>query len=300
MIDYSLKIIKQIYLFCLCLLFLSVVPTFRSAAQIKQASSDYLIVEKSDELLVYNKYQQRITQSEQKLFIPFIPLKIIEHNATLGDNFTLCSRIEVNGITYYLIKNDVNSYAGTTNAGLLNLIRKAEDLNDTIRVLSGKKIELMSPDLNHSIFLGNQVKLIRYFQNGNHVYVITLNKLAKYGWVNVDDEYEIWHETKQNDKPLFQSKEQIVKQITSKLEEVNKLLSDLFLIFNKETIKTKTPPQWRKIKSGSSVLFLFEPKYYQQYYQESNTQLKSDIQSILSSSKYTAKILPGSIEIKEK
>jgi hypothetical protein len=86
----------------------SVLLTTPAAAQhsISRAAAEYLIVEHTDQLLIYNKYQQRVTRQEKEAFVPFLPLRILEANGVLNDNYTPYIKVELDGGIFFLIKND--------------------------------------------------------------------------------------------------------------------------------------------------------------------------------------------------
>ena len=273
-----------------------------AAAQHSKGAAEYLIVEYSDQLIVYNQYQQRITQQEKEAFIPFAPLKILESNSVLSDNYTPCIKVELDGSVFYLIKNDRTSLVGVDKLGLNQIYRNVVSLQDTVQLMTKSSAVLISPDKTQRSALRNGQELIRYFQDGDMTYIRSLVAPFQFGWVRFSGiVHAIPLQRKELDNNITSSiTDKTLERIKVKLREVNSLLTNIFMYFNKQAIQKKTIPQWHFIESEKSVEYVLEPQLYGLCFPETDRYLTRDLDNILLGTGYTLSYKPGKIEIQQK
>jgi hypothetical protein len=284
------------------LFLLSVLTYLPLEAQRTLHRADYLIVENVDQLLIYNKYQQRISKQEKEQFVPFVPMRILESQLLLNDNYTPCIKIEISGNTFYLIKNDKTTLIGEGKLGFNRFYRNVIVLKDTIKLSTNNDVELTSPDNKNKIILSKGEDIIRFFQNDKQIYVNSLHYPIKYGWIGIANNY--MQVAEQENKPGINSQygppEVILRQIEMKITEVNSLLVNLVKYFNKQTNKKNAIPQWRLISSKNNLTYVLEPFNCIRYYKESSQYLKRDFDNILLGTNYMTSYTPGRIEIYRK
>ena len=284
------------------LLTASVLFTLPAASQHSKAAADYLIVEYSDQLLIYNKYQQRITQQEKKAFVPFVPLRILESRGVLNDNYTPCMKVELDGSIFYLIKNDRTTLIGAGKLGLNQIYGNVTLLQDTIQLMTKRNAVLISPDNTQRVALRKTEKLIRYFQNGDLTYIRPLVAPLRFGWVRLDGTVRALPpqgKERDHDKNIGVP-DKTLGRIEMKFREVNTLLANIFMYFNKQSNPKKSIPQWHSIESERSVAYVLEPALYGSYFPESDRYLIRDLDNILVGTVYSMSYTPGKIEIQQK
>jgi hypothetical protein len=268
-----------------------------------QGSTDYLLVEHVERLIVYNRYQQHITPEEQKLITPFVPIKILDAEAKLNDDFTPCMKAEIQGHVFYLLKNEAFDVPGNIKLGIMRIFKHVTVLNDTVRLTSSKKIAFSSPDQNirHPLQAGKV--LLRYFRDGKKTFIKLIGQRPEYGWVNFSDknrkEYIVLDQKKSQNSD-FSLSAAIQKRIQSKLIEANKALNNLFIYFNSETNTRKTAPQWRFVAFERQYVCILEPEEYAEQYAASSQYLAGEIESVLLGTNCGTVGSPGKIEIHSK
>jgi hypothetical protein len=273
-----------------------------AASQRSNAAAEYLIIEHNDQLLIYNKYQQRITQQEKKAFVPFVPLRVLESHSVLNDNYTPCMKVELDGSIFYLVKNDRTTLIGAGKLGLNKIHGNVTPLQDTVQIMTERNAVLISPDNVQRAALRKGEKLIRYFQDGDLTYVRPLIAPLRFGWARLDGmiraippqgkERDNYTNTVIPDKTLG--------RIKMKFKEVNTLLANIFMYFNKQSYQKKAVPQWHSVESKRSVSYVLEPELYGSYFPESDRYLTRDLDNILLGTIYTISYTPGKIEIHQK
>jgi len=265
-----------------------------------QASTNYLLVEHPERLVVYNRYQQHITPEEQKLFMPFIPMKILDASAMLNDGFTSCMKIEFQARIFYLLKDDILEGAGKRALGFVRIVKNAVEVNDTVRLVS-TKLMMFSPDKKKHHLLQSGKILVRYFCQRKQIFVKLTGQRTEYGWINVSEkkngkEYIALRPDQNHEEDALLS-EGMQKRIQSKFIEANKALKDLFAYFNHEAKAQKIVPQWRAISLECPYMYALEPEDYAGQFAESTNYLASDIDNILLGTNFTVVSHPGKIEI---
>jgi hypothetical protein len=285
-------------------LFLTASVLFISPAEARQskAAADYLIVEHTDQLLIYSKYQQRIHQQEKEAFVPFVPLRVLDSGGVLNDNYTPCMKVELDESIFYLIKNDADSFMGAENIGFNHLYKNAVSLQDTVQVSSNNGTVLISPDKTQRFALQKDEKLIRYFQDGDLTYIRLLFKASRYGWARLGRSVHVIH-AQEKDREITANtalQDKTRGRIETKFKEVNTLLANIFMYFNKQSDENKPVPQWRPVESERSVAYILEPQSYGSSFPETDRYITRELDNILIGTVYTMSYIPGKIEIQQK
>lgn len=281
------------------LLTASVLFTLHAEAQHTKAAAEYLIVEHVDQLLIYNKYQQRITKREREAFVPFIPLRILESHDILNDSYTPCMKVELDRAIYYLIKNNRTTLMGAGKLGLNQIYSNVTLLQDTVQLMKKNNAVLISPDYTQRISLRKGEKLVRYFQYGDLTYSRPLTTPVRFGWARLGGMVQTIppQGNELNDHSTTGVPDKTLERIEMKFMEINTVLTNIFKYFNKQSFQKKSIPQWHTIESERSVIYMLEPQQYNSCFPESDQYLTRDLDNILVGSSYTMSYMPGKIEI---
>jgi hypothetical protein len=280
----------------------SVLFTLHVQAQHSKTAAEYLIIEHVDQLLVYNKYQQRITKQEKGAFVPFVPMRILESNGVLSDSYTQCMKVELNRNIYYLIKNNGTTLMGAEKLGLNQIYRNVVLLQDTVQLIIKSNAVLISPDYTQRIALRKGEKLVRYFQDDDLTYIRPLAAPIRFGWARLGG---MVYTTPLQGKELDEHtrtgiQDKTLERIEMKFSEVNTLLINIFMYFNKQSFQKKGVPQWHSFESERSITYVLEPQSYRSSFPESDRYLSRDVDNILIGSSYIMTYVPGKIEIRQK
>jgi hypothetical protein len=273
-----------------------------SASQPSKAAAEYLIVEHCDQLLIYNKYQQRMNRQEKEAFIPFVPLRILDSRGVLNDNYTPCMKVELDGSIFYLIKNDRTTLMGEGKIGLNQIYRNVILVQDTVQLMTKRSAVLISPDYTQRIALRKSEKLVRYFQKGDLTYIRSLGAPMRFGWARLDGMVRaLPPQSKEEDamkNPGVPDK--TLERVHMKFNEVNTVLAHVFMYFNNQSSLKKSIPQWHSAESEGGIAYVLEPHVFGSHFPESDRYLLRDLDNILFGTVYSLIYSPGKIEIQRK
>ena len=142
-----------------------------------------LLASHPDRLSLCNRYQQRLTSTEAGALLPYELMVVVKEDDTLGDGVTRCLVIRLRGETYYCLRGK----DGSLPPGVA-LIREADLLADTLRVLPRRSIVLESPDGTSRRSLPGGVLLVRLFGAGGRYFVREASPASPAsGWVRQGD-----------------------------------------------------------------------------------------------------------------
>ncbi|GEM_PF-1399061 len=266
------------------------------------AAPEYLIIQNVDQLLVYNKYQQKTSPRERRVFVPFVPIRILDAEGTLNDNYTPCMRVEVQGVPFYLIKNDKSTLMGASKFGFHEVYNNVTLLQDTLQLVENPGAILISPDRTHQAPVTRGKSIARYFHDGGLTYVRVLGGWPNYGWIRFSEQAKatVRHEEKRSVVSDQAISPAVLQRIDRKFFEANSALSKLFQYFNKQRRQKKAIPQWHFVSSDRTLAYKLEPESYALSFSESDQYLTRDLENILLGTPYAVFYTPGRINIRRK
>lgn len=273
--------------------------TFLIVTQQSRAGADFYIVEHTDRLLVYNKYQQEATAKDRQILVPFVPMKILKANDMLGDGFTHCMQIEIGGQIFYLLKDNAAGLSRSGPLGFDKIFSNATILLDTVRILTRHSIQFSS--INSSARqLSVDERVLRVFRHQNLTYCRVLSNPPQYGWIDFSGRKDgkNWIVLR-NIAPADSSISSVVVQkVRTQVGEVNRVLAHLFEFFNKQTHQQKQPPQWNIESSQKAILCTLQGS--SESFEQSTFYLVNDLENIVLGSAFEVAHTPGRIEIRQK
>lgn len=210
------------------------------------SASVFLVAERPDRFLIYNKYQQTITQRERALFTPFVPMRIVRNNDLLGDGFTPCMTAEIRGELFYLVKGKDGELTGAERAGAIRRFGDVVALGDTITALTGGTLSIVLPsgDARRAVRRGE--RLVRYFLDGDRTYVGTIDQSPVYGFVLLpaSARRQSWDVARSAGELSREIPPRVLSAVQENVEEVNRVYRGLFTFFNKQTGQQRPVPHW--------------------------------------------------------
>ena len=261
--------------------------------------SDFLVVEKPEHLVLYNKYQQETTERERGVLVPFTPMRILNADDVLGDGFTRCMRVAVNDEVFYLRKDRDGNLAQSGDPGITKTFSGATALLDTIVVLTTLRISAINaPPRN----LPTGERIVRVFRHKNSVYARTAYAPYVYGWIDVAGarENRDWRVVRDAVPVSTSIPPHIIRRISDRIAEVNRTLERLFDHFNTETGQQKPVPQWKVEPSDTSVACVLADAPTNGDFHQSTLYLVNDIENIVLGARLQVTHTPGRVDVRQR
>jgi len=270
------------------------------ARQQTATRSDFIIVEKIEHLVVYNRYQQPATDQERSVLTTFVPMKILKFDDFLGDGFTRCMRVEVNGRIFFLLKDSAGRLTHSGQLGLEKTLHNGFILLDSIEVLTHRPVRI-SPMNAPSRRLSAGEEVVRIFRNQNGTYCRTTTIPPVYGWVDLTTTQEgrDWKVCTASSVSLSMPAS-ILQRVTAQVGRVNTLLVQLFDHFNAETHEQKHAPRWSVDTSGGAIFCTLQGTQHVEKFQQSTTYLAMNIENVALGTTLAVTRTPGRIEIRQR
>ena len=179
--SFNLQLNKTVKKQALIFLLLSF-PVFPASAQQGKTAS-FIIAENPSELILFNKYQQRVSSELLKTFPAGTPFQILKDNEVLSDGYTNSIKIQFENNLYFIGKreNEKSKY---------RRYRNVPYFSDTIEVTVSNKLFFNPEDQSPSaVFLKKGSLLLRIFKDGQFCYTKKLTDGNQFGWIPSNSSY---------------------------------------------------------------------------------------------------------------
>jgi hypothetical protein len=268
----------------------------------ESGSARFLVVERPDRLLALNGYQQNLSPQDQLLFQPFAPMRILRDRDLLGDGFTPCMRVEIEGALYFLIRDTNGHLAGDQRAGTLRTVSGTQLRRDTVHVLEGGVLLLASPDGQREQSLKIGERLIRLFVSEGKTYVKCPGRSPAYGWVTFSPAAE---EKQWGLAHVVYTAESMIParvrdSVQAALVRTNAILSSLYRFFNEQAGENRPAPHWHLEVSQVSLLCTLVDASPERDFPEGTRYLIKDLQNFLLGTDFGVFQSTDGIEIRPK
>ena len=265
---------------------------------------DFFVAENPRALTIYNRYQQKISLSESRLFRPFVPMEIVEDNALLSDNFTHCMRVKIGDATFYLLREGNNALMNDQEAGYTGAFRKCLVVDDTVQVMQDRA-HTVSPRFRATdeIPLRKNTRVRRLFRKNRSYFVQILGPNTRYGWTYFPPRKQnsTWKSYNAGSPVLKNAfPERVSNRVHTKIREVNAILRDLFNQFNAETGEVRPAPQWQVEVMDSQIVCTINDPFYAEGFSKSMQYIVNDLDNVVRGTNLAVRYNDGVIEIKKK
>jgi hypothetical protein len=249
-------------------------------------TADFIVTENPLVLHILNKYEQKISFREEKLFSPYCAVQIISREETLSDNFTPAIKVKLRNQTFYLLSDENNQALNVNNAGYFKIYSKVRILNDTEKVVKDNSVMLEPPhpEMSKKQYLPRGTRIKRIFIYRDRFYGQTLGLDSVYGWSDIRGKGG-WEKDEIAVFPSPTIATEIVNRIRDKITNSNQTLRNLFEFFNIETNADLPIPQWQIDVSENKILCTLTNYPQQKHFQESTNHLINELEYILLGSK---------------
>jgi len=254
--------------------------------------SDYWIIENPSSLIIYDNYEQRLTENAKNLLAKFSAWRIVDPNHTLSDQFTNTIKTEHNQKVYFIQVSSDGELINGSLAGQTNIFRKAKIQGDTLRVARSNRISLQHGDSLITLSEGVLIQRIFVYRNRTFARDIASNIS---GWIkgNGPANWEAYL-PKNSDLVLEQ---QIFSRINHIFNSYNARLDKLFTFLNKLYNKSKISPQWQSEKTPTYLKYTIGPTEYMNQFSDSQAFLVQELHDLLYGSFYQLSSVDGQIII---
>ena len=153
-------------------------------------------------------------------------------------------------------------------------------------------------------FLEQGNYLLRLFAHNNYTYVQTLGIRPEFGWSSLPGSTagKTWRilQVEADGTGAQNNLQEIAKKTQRKISEINSLLNQLFLHFNRETNQQRPAPVWEITQTESEITCFLKNADYQNEFKESSRYLISSLENYVLGTSYGVFPQSGRIEIRKR
>jgi len=249
------------------------------AAPSPAAQADVLLAAHPEKLIIFNRYQQRLTPAELSALHPFEPLVILREKDRLGDGLTPCMSVRLGPDLYYLQIEADGRLAGAGGSAGATIIRDVRLLGDSIAVKKGEALVILSPDRGSTVQAASGSLLRRIFIHDGFTYV---RHATRYGWIPPGSPgYEGWeiHQPMAREAPL--SRDQLRAIVSPLVESANAVLRGLYAHRGEANGRNIQTPRFELLISGDSMTCGISPRGKVASFRESARLLGRELERIV-------------------
>lgn len=271
-------------------------------------AADFLIVENPRELVIYDKFQQRIDVRQETPLAPYQPLQIIDDDGYLSDGFTPCIKVQADHSLYFLLADERRQLLHADRIGFHRVFDNCTPLRDTVEVLANQALFITQNPAPEStpraqrFYLEKGERLLRLFAYRGRVYVKNPGGEPQYGWSNLANESRerSWRIYRRTAAVAESIPPEIVQRVESRIAETNRVLAELFAYLNAQTGQRRTPPRWIVEVEANRVHCVLEGAPSPHAFPESAGQLVDHLENALLGAPYRVSLRQGAIEVSRK
>jgi hypothetical protein len=264
----------------------------------EQRSGDVLIVEHPERLVVFSRYQQRLTSDEYRRFPPFVPMVLVRERDHLGDGFTPCAAVEIGREPYYILRDESGGFSARGEPGRTEIFRNVPLLGDTIVLLRGRALRLRPAGDKEEILLQRGTRVVRMFEHESRTYVRLPFAGGRFGWLSLpgSERSAEWREAESASRPGISSGDLLLR-IQPVVDGANTSLRRIYAALSPETGIVHTPPSFRLSRSRGEIRCSLEPAALSGSFSGSMRALLAEVERVLGGTGLHAEISDGAILI---
>jgi hypothetical protein len=262
----------------------------------EQRTGDVLTAEHPGRLVVFNKYQQRLSSAEELLLLPFVPMVLIRERDLLGDGFTPCASVEIDRERFYLLRDETGGLSSSGDPGKTEVLRDVTLFGDTVVLLGGRALEVRPAGAKEEIHMKPGSRVVREFEHAASMYV----RLAggRFGWITPSRSAHLpeWR-VEEPAASEGASPGEIIARLQGAVDAGNASLRRVYAVLSEESGRARTPPSFRLARSGQGVRCLIEPPAVAGSFAGSLRAILPDFERILGGTGLHAELADGAILI---
>jgi len=258
----------------------------------RAAPEEIWLIEHPANLYIYNRYEQRLNESEKAHLRSNSPWRILDLNFVLSDQFTRTVKAEFEQNIYFLQTEENGDLINQAAAGLIEKINPNTILSDTIKATTDGLIFRQLPGNVDSLSSGTL--LLRFFKYKQRFYVKHIDTQL-YGWISEknSDKWEIFHRPSTADA----YEQYLYDRIDRVVAAYNLRLRKLFEYLNRTNQQLKPPPQWIRTRTPAYVSYTFQIDSTGQPFRNSHAYLLRELSDLLYGTAYSVRKVNGELVI---
>jgi hypothetical protein len=263
-----------------------------------QHAADVLIVEHPERLVVFSKYQQRLTSDEQRRLPSFVPMVLVREEDHLGDGFTPCAAVEIGREAYYILRDEAGGFSVRGEPGKTEIFRDVPLLGDTVELLRGKALRLRPAGGIEDILLQAGTRAVRIFEHDARTYVRLPYGGGRFGWLSLplSARSTEWREV-ESASPSVISSADLLLRVQPVVDRANGALRRIYAALSPESALVRTSPSFRLLLSRGEIRCILEPPALSGSYSGSMRALLPELERVLGGTGLHAEISDTTILI---
>jgi hypothetical protein len=263
-----------------------------------QPARDVLIVERPEKLVVFSKYQQRLTAEEYRRLPPFVPMVVVREQDHLGDGFTPCAAVEIDREPYFILRNEGGGFSARGEPGKTEVFRNVTLLGDTVVLLRGEALRLRLPAGREEILLQGGTRVVRLFEHESRTYVRLPSAAGRFGWLSLpaSGRSAQWRES-ESPSATGVSAGDILLRVQPVVDGANGSLRRIYAALSTGPGELHPPPSFRISLSRGEIRCFLEPSSLSGSFTGSMRGLLAGLERVLGGTGLHAEISEGAILI---
>ena len=145
-------------------IFLIIFSFLSNGQEVLSQLSDYWIIENPSALVIYNNYQQRLTETDKNQLPKFSAWRIIEQDYIFSDQFTHTIKAEINRRIYFIQLSEEGTLVNNAAAGKIEKYKNARVQGDTVRIVDSNELLLQSGDKEINLTDGTLIQRLFFIR----------------------------------------------------------------------------------------------------------------------------------------
>ncbi len=205
--------------------------------------SDFLILGNPDAFTILNHYEQPLTPQQRNIFPACVPLQILNHDKTLGDQITQALEFYFQKSVYFLVKNEDGKFISRDTSGHINVFRDCLLLGDTVEIIGNVCINRPAAMSKKCFEPAPGDALVKIFLYKDQFYLMHLGQTVTCGWCA--REAERWFKKTTAGAVDVEALSVAMRgRLLERIESANREYRDYFGALNKITGQQRSVPQW--------------------------------------------------------
>jgi|GEM_PF-1206113 len=230
-------------------------------------AADYVVVSTPCSLSILNQFEQPLSAAECEALGRYPAMKILNNDATLGDQLTRAIKTEAAGRTYYLLTREGGGVEGPASV-YRRIFKGCVPAGDTMEIVKGRSMVLYRryPADGGSWKAAEGERLVRQFFYGGYCYVMKIGGRAEYGWC--PREQPAWKKVTAAHGGAAAAAsmadtlpEALVARLKSRVDAANEAYRVYFRHFNELTGQQKTAPVWTRLEQENGLAWSLSNPY---------------------------------------
>jgi hypothetical protein len=263
-----------------------------SGQEPRETMLKYWIIEDPSKLVIFNQYEQRLTELEKTTLPGYSAWRILDEDYAFSDQFTHTAKAVVNRKIYYIQLSDDGEPSNKELAGEFDIIKNARIQGDTVRIKTNGRLSMQSGVNQTSLVEGMLIERLFRYRNKTFGRDIAGNLS---GWIvgNGSANWEIYIP----DNSDLALENQLFARVDRIITAYNTRLDKLFSFLNRHYGNSNPSPQWIVEKSPAYLTYILTPQTYQNRFSGSQTYLFQELNDLLYGSIYQLSATDGQIVI---